>query len=128
MQKTVFLTTRLICDLQFVFICQLSKLRMKLEQKIQVCSSLYHNMSLVMRKPAFCIWENKDTDQLRGNCEADQRLCFRYKDSTFFYPSTSYIRNFKLLAIFCGSIAWFVSDLVKNPEDRFSHNEAPIIL
>ena len=22
--------------------------------------------------------ENKDTDQLRGNCEADQRLCFRY--------------------------------------------------
>ena len=27
-------------------------------------------MSLVMRKPAFCICENKDTDQLRCNCEA----------------------------------------------------------
>ena len=39
------------------------------------------NMSLVMRKPAFCICENKDVDQLRGNCEADQRLCFRYTDS-----------------------------------------------
>ena len=39
-------------------------------------------MSLVMRKPAFCICENKDTDQLRGNPEADQRLCFRYSDST----------------------------------------------
>ena len=25
------------------------------------------NMSLVMRKPAFCICENKDADQLRGN-------------------------------------------------------------
>ena len=24
-------------------------------------------MSLVMRKPAFCICENKDTDQRRGN-------------------------------------------------------------
>ena len=35
-----------------------------------------------MRKPAFCIYENKDADQLRGNREADQRLCFRYTDST----------------------------------------------
>ena len=39
------------------------------------------NMSLVMRKPTFCICENKDAEQLRGNCEADQRLCFRYIDS-----------------------------------------------
>ena len=36
-----------------------------------------------MRKPAFYICENKDTDQLRGdqlhgNHEADQRLCFHY--------------------------------------------------
>ena len=35
-----------------------------------------------MRKPAFCICENKDADQLRGNREADQRVCFRYTDST----------------------------------------------
>ena len=35
-----------------------------------------------MRKPAFCICENKDADQLRGNRESDQRLCFRYLDST----------------------------------------------
>ena len=34
-----------------------------------------------MRKPAFCICENKDADQLRGNREANQRLCFRYIDS-----------------------------------------------
>ena len=40
------------------------------------------NMRLVMRKPAFCICESKDADQLRGNREADQRLCFRYTDST----------------------------------------------
>ena len=30
----------------------------------------------------FFICENKDADQLRGNREADQRLCFRYTDST----------------------------------------------
>ena len=39
-------------------------------------------MSLVMRNPDFCICENKDADQLRGNREADQRLCFRYMDCT----------------------------------------------
>ena len=74
-----------------------------------------------MRKPDFCICENKDTDKLRGNREADQRLCFRYSDST---TPLLLIRNFKPLAIFCRSTAWFVSDLVGNPEDRFSHNEA----
>ena len=35
-----------------------------------------------MRKPAFCICENKDADQLRRNREADQRLYFRYKENT----------------------------------------------
>ena len=35
-----------------------------------------------MRKPTICICENNDADQLRGNREADQRLCFRYMDST----------------------------------------------
>ena len=44
----------------------------------------YHFLMLsrVVRKPAFCICENKDADQLRGNREADQRLYFRYIDST----------------------------------------------
>ena len=38
-------------------------------------------ISLVMRKPAFCLCEIKDADQLHSNCAADQRLCFRYTDS-----------------------------------------------
>ena len=29
-----------------------------------------------MRKAAFYIYENKDADQLRGNCDADQGLFF----------------------------------------------------
>ena len=33
-------------------------------------------------KISFCICEKKDADQLRGNREADQRLCFRYTNST----------------------------------------------
>ena len=40
------------------------------------------HLSRVIRKPTFCICENKDADQLRGNREVDQCLCFRYIDST----------------------------------------------
>ena len=78
-----------------------------------------YNLSRVVRKPAYCICENKDADQLRGDREADQRFCFRYTDST--------IRNFKPLVIFCDCTARFVSNLVGNPEDRFSQNEAHFI-
>ena len=51
------------------------------------------NMSRVVRKPAFCIYENKDADQLRGNHEADQRLCFRYIDRTIPLLSKSEISS-----------------------------------
>ena len=32
--------------------------------------------------PTICTGENKGADQLHSNCEADQRLSFRYSDST----------------------------------------------
>ena len=50
-------------------------------------------MSRVGEKLAFCICENKDADQLRGNREADQRLCFRYIDSTIPLLPKSEISN-----------------------------------
>ena len=43
---------------------------------------LHVHLSRVMRKPTFCICENEGADQLRGNREADQRLWFRYTDSS----------------------------------------------
>ena len=33
-------------------------------------------LSRIVRKPDFCICENKGADQLRSYCEADQHLCF----------------------------------------------------
>ena len=45
-------------------------------QEILVIPCLEYNMSLIMRKPAFCICKNNDADQLSSNCAADQRLCF----------------------------------------------------
>ena len=53
----------------------------------------YLYMSHVVRKPAFCICINKDVDQLRGNREADQRLCFHYTDSTIPLVSKSEISS-----------------------------------
>ena len=47
-----------------------------------------------MRKPDFCLCENKGADQLRSNCEADQRLCFRYTDSTLSLLIKSEISSF----------------------------------
>ena len=43
-------------------------------------------MSLVMRKPFFCVCENKDADQLRGNREADHAfvLATRIVQSLYF--------------------------------------------
>ena len=52
-----------------------------------------NDMSRVVRKPAFCICENKDADQLRGNREADQRLCFRHTDSAIPLLSKSEISS-----------------------------------
>ena len=62
--------------------------------------------------------QNKDADQLCSDRTADQRLCFPYIASTTLLSKSE--------AIFCGCTDWFVSDLVGNPEDRFSHNEAQV--
>ena len=42
----------------------------------------------------FCLCENKGADKLRSNCEADQRLCFRYTDSTLSLLIKSEISSF----------------------------------
>ena len=54
-----------------------------------------------MRKPTICLCENKDADQLRGNREADQRLCFRYTDSTFpFFLNPKFQASSNLLCLY----------------------------
>ena len=48
-----------------------------------------------MRKPDFCICENKGADQLCGNRTTDQHLCFHYTDSTIPLLSKSEISSLK---------------------------------
>ena len=74
-----------------------------------------------MGKPTFRIGENKGADQLHRNCEANQRLCFRYMDSTIPLLLKSKISSFNSF-----SAVWFVSDLVGNPNCWFSHAKAKI--
>ena len=57
-----------------------------------------------MRKPDFCLGENKGEDQLRGNREADQRLCFRYSDSAIppllkFQASSSFLSLYRPVCV-----------------------------
>ena len=54
-----------------------------------------------MGKPAICIGENKGADQLRGNREADQRLCFRHSDSTIPLLLKSEISRFSVQLGLC---------------------------
>ena len=60
---------------------------------MDITQQIKQTVSLIVRKPAFCICENKDADQLRGDREADQRLCFRYTDSTIPLLPKSEISN-----------------------------------
>ena len=69
-------------------------------------------------KNGFCLSKNRDSEQLCINCAADQRLCFRY------YSFSTYIQNFKLLAIFCACTARFVSDLFTAETALFFHDVA----
>ena len=48
-----------------------------------------------MGKVTIYIGENKGTDQLCSNCEADQRLCFRYTDSKIPLLSKTKISSLK---------------------------------
>ena len=68
-----------------------------------------------MGKPTICIGENKGADQLRSNCEADQRLCFRYTDSTRIVPLFSKSK----ISSLCDCTARFVLDLVVTHIVRF---------
>ena len=68
-----------------------------------------------MRKSTFYICENKDADHHKG----DQRLCFRYTDNTIPLLPKSEISNSSHLQCLCSPVS-----VGRNPEDRFSHNEA----
>ena len=75
-----------------------------------------------VRKADFCICENKDADQLRGNSGSAPLFSLLGK----YIPSSFLIQKFMPLII-CGCTARFMADLVGNPEDWISHDEDHLI-
>ena len=72
----------------------------KLSKRIKsICAGFPNIIPFVAYEPrrektnVLHICENKDADQLRGNREADQRLCFHYIDSTIPLLSKSEISS-----------------------------------
>ena len=78
-------------------------------------------MSRAMRKPTTCICKNKNSDQLRSNCEADEHLCFCHTDSTIPLLSKSKISSplpsYVLVQLVC-------VEPVRKPHCWFSHDAA----
>ena len=79
-----------------------------------------------MGKQTICIGENKDADQLRGNREADQRLCFRYLDSTMLLLSIKPKFPFSSHLLCLYSLVCVGS--VQKPHCRFSHEAAHLLV
>ena len=84
-------------------------------------------MCRVMRKfiVVFC---NPKTKAKISCAITDQCLLFRFIDRTIALLSKSENSSLLHVAIFFGCTSRFVSDLLGNPDGRFSHNEAHIPL
>ena len=82
------------------------------------------------------IWAAKWENRIFANAKTKTQISFAVtaKLISAFVFATRIVQSlfflntkFQALAIFCGCTAWFVSDLVGNPEDRFSHVVAHLV-
>ena len=69
-----------------------------------------------MRKPTFCICENKEQISFAVTAKLISDFFLLHR---LYNPSTFQIQNFKPLAILCSCTAWFVSDRVENQNVGF---------
>ena len=91
---------------------------------LDVKAALSFYVSHIMRKPAFCICENKGADQLCGNRTADQRLCFCYVSSLI-----PLLPKSKISSLMPSSVVvqpGLCRTWSETPEDRFSRDAAQI--
>ena len=88
-------------------------------------------MSRVIRKPDFCLCENKGADQLRITAQISfavtAKLISAFVFATpivqsFFYLNLKFQASSRFLRLY--RTGRFVPGLVGNPEDRFSHDVA----
>ena len=90
------------------------------------CFLYIPDITLIMRKPVYATCKQQRRRSAQASMQSDQHLCCSLPRS--YNISSFYIRNFKPLPTFCGCAGRFESTLVANPEDRFSRDEAHILL
>ena len=85
------------------------------------------NMSRLLRTPTLCMCENIGADQLRGDSESDQRICFRH--TTRIVQSPFFV-NTKFHASSC-LLLWLYSPVCAQPGQKpqrwFSYEAAHIL-
>ena len=111
----LFLSKLSVCVFYYLFIYIYLFLLIYLFSLVRYChfgDSVYvwYYMSRVVRNRLFAYAKNKDADQLCGNREADQRLCFHYTNSTIPLLSKSKISS---------STSRFVCGTWSNPKTGF---------
>ena len=79
------------------------------------------HLSRPMGKPTICIGEHKGADQLRGNREADQRLCFATRIVQFLFYLTPKFQASSLLLLLYRSVCVGPG---RKPHCWFSHEAA----
>ena len=68
--------------------------------------------------PAFCMHENKDADQQRGNRLAEQRLCFRYTGNKLPLVPTPDISSL-YVSLLAKQPDLCRTDIAGNPKEKF---------
>ena len=117
-QSLVFQNWKLIQNNAcFIFIWTLSQLKSYTSRKcihVRIALLCWFVSSMFPFLSTICICENKDADQLCSNCTADQRLCFRYTDSTI--PLLLKYEKSSFYVAFCDC-----TGPVRKPHCWFSH-------
>ena len=97
-----------------------------LHSEVRNVMLIYINMGLVVRKSVF-------GGSRTIKAQTSLRICAVWSAPLFFtcwisHIKTCYKGNFTILASLCSWASWFGYNLVGNPEDRFCHGEAHIVL
>ena len=109
MEKSKYYYSKLIQHLSIFFFCPFLIFFSNIP-------TLNINLGCFMRKPNFCVGENKNADQLH-RCTADQPLCFCLITTCSTIPLRPESKTFKPVSIKC--TAWFVSNMVKTFKTSF---------
>ena len=94
---------------------------LKSSWKCKSWNSMAQHLSCVMRKPMFCIWENKGTDQLRSNCAF---VFTTWIVQFLLFLNLKFPASIRLLCLFSSV---HVGPVLK-PHCRFSHDAAHYLL